>query len=153
MANSIFCLAPRGRAVWSPRLVEALRVGCIPVFIADQTHRPFDDVLDYNKFSVSVKESQVPFLHEIIANISEKQIRILLEGGKNVRHLFRYPALDEYIAHDDSVVTLALFSAWERMNMRTKPSRTPKQNDREKLAPFHSRRTINFNFTEDSAKL
>jgi hypothetical protein len=32
---SEFCLAPRGNAVWSPRLEESLAAGCIPVIVAD----------------------------------------------------------------------------------------------------------------------
>ena len=35
MADSVFCLAPRGQAAWSPRLDEAIHAGCIPVIIAN----------------------------------------------------------------------------------------------------------------------
>ena len=35
MADSVFCLAPRGQAAWSPRLDEAIYAGCIPVIIAN----------------------------------------------------------------------------------------------------------------------
>ena len=33
--RSIFCLCPQGHAVWSPRLIESLLHGCIPVVLAD----------------------------------------------------------------------------------------------------------------------
>lgn len=59
MANSVFCLAPRGRAAWSPRLVEALHAGCIPVIVADKNYEPFQDVLDYSAFAVHVHDNEV----------------------------------------------------------------------------------------------
>ncbi len=39
--NATFCLNIRGYASWSPRLVDSLLLGCIPVIIGDSTHYPF----------------------------------------------------------------------------------------------------------------
>jgi hypothetical protein len=35
MQRAVFCLCPLGWAPWSPRLVETVIFGCIPVIIAD----------------------------------------------------------------------------------------------------------------------
>ena len=59
MADSVFCLAPRGQAAWSPRLDEAISAGCIPVIIADSYDAPFHDLLDYSAFSLRLDEQQV----------------------------------------------------------------------------------------------
>ena len=57
MAQSVFCLVPRGQAAWSPRLDEAVYAGCIPVIIADGYDPPFSAILNYSLFSVRINES------------------------------------------------------------------------------------------------
>ncbi|KAK4357696.1 hypothetical protein RND71_023306 [Anisodus tanguticus] len=47
MQRSIFCLCPLGWAPWSPRLVESLVIGCIPVIIADDIVLPFADAIPW----------------------------------------------------------------------------------------------------------
>ena len=59
LSRSVFCLAPRGFAVWSQRLYEAILYGCIPVIIADEMRLPYDQFLDWTKFSVKVHEQSV----------------------------------------------------------------------------------------------
>jgi len=58
MKAATFCLAPRGRAAWSPRLDEAILAGCIPVIIAEYYDPPYAGLLDYSTFSVSLREDQ-----------------------------------------------------------------------------------------------
>lgn len=90
MASSVFCLAPRGHAAWSPRLDEALASGCIPVIIADSYTPPFADVLDYSAFAVSVPQAEVPRLKEILAAITPAQRAQLLANGARAAPVFRY---------------------------------------------------------------
>jgi hypothetical protein len=59
MAQSVFCLVPRGQAAWSPRLDEAMYAGCIPVIIADGYDPPFSAILNYSLFSVRVSEADL----------------------------------------------------------------------------------------------
>ena len=52
--ESIFCLCPRGFAPWSRRLYDSILLGCIPVIIADYIELPFEDMIDYRKFTVKI---------------------------------------------------------------------------------------------------
>merc|ERR1711939_803933 len=80
MRRSVFCLCPRGFAVWSPRIFESLVAGCIPVIIADEIQLPFDDMLDWRDLSVKVSEADVKAgrLKVILASIPERRIRAKL---------------------------------------------------------------------------
>mgnify|MGYP002775961587 FL=1 len=69
MTKSKFCLCPAGFEVNSPRLVEAIYYDCIPVIIADGFVLPFSDVLNWDVFSLRVKEKDIPRLKEILENV------------------------------------------------------------------------------------
>ncbi|XP_021313257.1 probable glucuronosyltransferase Os01g0926400 isoform X2 [Sorghum bicolor] len=69
MQRAIFCLCPLGWAPWSPRLVEAVVFGCIPVIIADDIVLPFADAIPWEDISVFVAERDVPRLDSILTSI------------------------------------------------------------------------------------
>eukprot|EP00250_Pteridium_aquilinum_P034354 c7473_g1_i1 orf=269-1519(-) len=74
MQRSIFCLCPLGWAPWSPRLVEAVVFGCIPVIIADDIVLPFADVIPWREIGVFVGESDVPKLDTILTSLSATEV-------------------------------------------------------------------------------
>ena len=68
--NSKFTIIPRGSSVGlSYRLIEAMSAGSIPVIISDNHVLPFSDMINYNKFSISIKE-------KLIKNIEKKLKKI-----------------------------------------------------------------------------
>uniref|UniRef100_A0A0D3EY41 Exostosin GT47 domain-containing protein n=1 Tax=Oryza barthii TaxID=65489 RepID=A0A0D3EY41_9ORYZ len=69
MQRSVFCLCPLGWAPWSPRLVEAVVFGCIPVIIADDIVLPFADAIPWEEIGVFVAEEDVPKLDSILTSI------------------------------------------------------------------------------------
>ncbi|ONK71814.1 uncharacterized protein A4U43_C04F12670 [Asparagus officinalis] len=66
ISRSVFCLCPLGWAPWSPRLVESVALGCVPVIIADGIRLPFPDAVNWRDISLTVPESDVGELESIL---------------------------------------------------------------------------------------
>ncbi|XP_047083283.1 probable glucuronosyltransferase Os03g0107900 [Lolium rigidum] len=69
MARSIFCLCPLGWAPWSPRLVESVLLGCVPVIIADNIRLPFPSILRWPDISLQVAEKDVSSLETVLDHV------------------------------------------------------------------------------------
>ncbi|CAD5192060.1 probable beta-1,4-xylosyltransferase IRX10 [Musa acuminata AAA Group] len=69
MQRAVFCLCPLGWAPWSPRLVEAVIFGCIPVIIADDIVLPFADAIPWEDIAVFVAENDIPKLDRILTSM------------------------------------------------------------------------------------
>ncbi|XP_054814078.1 probable glucuronoxylan glucuronosyltransferase IRX7 [Prosopis cineraria] len=70
IARSVFCLCPLGWAPWSPRLVESVALGCVPVIIADGIRLPFGSAVRWGEISVTVAEKDVGRLGEILEEVA-----------------------------------------------------------------------------------
>jgi hypothetical protein len=70
VSHSQFCLAPSG-AGWGIRLAEMMVEGCIPVIIQDNVTQPWEEVLPYHRFSLRVKEADVPTLPAILRELDQ----------------------------------------------------------------------------------
>ncbi|KAG8648398.1 hypothetical protein MANES_09G188500v8, partial [Manihot esculenta] len=96
MQRAIFCLCPLGWAPWSPRLVDAVVFGCIPVIIADDIVLPFGDPIPWEEIGVFVAEEGVPKLDTILASIPTQVIlrkqRLLANPSMERAMLFPQPA-------------------------------------------------------------
>jgi hypothetical protein len=66
LGSSKFCLHVRGTRVQSPRLIEILVFGCVPVIIADGYELPLAWLLDWSKFSIRVPEDEYRALPELL---------------------------------------------------------------------------------------
>ncbi|CAA7397187.1 unnamed protein product [Spirodela intermedia] len=87
MQSSKFCICPRGFQVYSPRVVEAILHGCVPVIISDHYAPPFFEVLNWGAFSVVVPEADIPRLKEILSSIPrERYLALQLAVHKVRRH-------------------------------------------------------------------
>ncbi|KAI4988990.1 probable glucuronosyltransferase Os02g0520750 [Hordeum vulgare subsp. vulgare] len=96
MQRAVFCLCPLGWAPWSPRLVEAVVFGCIPVIIADDIVLPFADAIPWDEIGVFVDEEDVPKLDSILTSIPIDDIlrkqRLLANPSMKKAMLFPQPA-------------------------------------------------------------
>lgn len=70
IARSTFCLCPLGWAPWSPRLVEAVVLGCVPVIIADGIRLPFPTTVRWPEISLTVAEKDVSKLSQILEHVA-----------------------------------------------------------------------------------
>ncbi|XP_008809907.2 probable glucuronosyltransferase Os03g0107900 [Phoenix dactylifera] len=70
IARSVFCLCPLGWAPWSPRLVEAVALGCVPVIIADGIRLPFPEAVRWQEISLTVAERDVGNLEPILDHVA-----------------------------------------------------------------------------------
>ncbi|CAL5409271.1 unnamed protein product [Camellia sinensis] len=88
MRKSKYCICASGYEVASPRMVEALYMGCVPVLIKDHYVAPFSDVLNWKSFSVEVSVKDIPNLKTILMGISQRQYIRLQRRGLHVRRHF-----------------------------------------------------------------
>ncbi|KAL5565795.1 hypothetical protein UlMin_028959 [Ulmus minor] len=74
IVRSKFCLCPLGWAPWSPRLVESVALGCVPVIIADGIRLPFPDAVRWPEISLTVPEKDVGKLGTILEHVASTNL-------------------------------------------------------------------------------
>ena len=57
MGHSRFCLCPGGWAPWSPRFIESLLIGCIPVIMADDLEFPKISFLNREEYLILIPQN------------------------------------------------------------------------------------------------
>ncbi|KAK3272306.1 hypothetical protein CYMTET_19393 [Cymbomonas tetramitiformis] len=92
LCDSIFCLAPPGSG-HSPRVVDSITHGCIPVIVQDDTYMEFEPHLDYEKFAVRIAQKDVPKMKEILEAISPDQIRAMQAEVRRMVDRFEYKSV------------------------------------------------------------
>ncbi|XP_047312055.1 probable glycosyltransferase At5g03795 [Impatiens glandulifera] len=115
LRKSRFCICASGYEVASPRMVEALYTGCVPVIIKDNYVAPFSDVLNWNAFSVEIPVKDIPNLKNILMGISQRRyIRLQTRGVQVRRHfIVNVPPKRFDVFH------MTLHSIWlRRLNVR-----------------------------------
>ncbi|CAM6105316.1 unnamed protein product [Calypogeia fissa] len=80
MLHSKFCLAPLGWAPWSPRIVESVLYGCVPVIIADNIALPYSNVIDWPSISITVRERDVGKLDQILRHVAATNLSTIQEN-------------------------------------------------------------------------
>ncbi|XP_020230983.1 probable glucuronoxylan glucuronosyltransferase IRX7 [Cajanus cajan] len=77
IARSVYCLCPLGWAPWSPRLVEAVALGCVPVVIADGIRLPFSSAVRWAEISLTVAERDVGKLGKILERVAATNLSVI----------------------------------------------------------------------------
>ena len=81
MLTSVFSVAPAGNGLHSFRLAEAIFFGSIPVVVDDEIVLPFCGALDWRRFSVRIRQADIPRLPQILraippATVAQMQARL-----------------------------------------------------------------------------
>jgi hypothetical protein len=84
LKNSKYCLCPRGNEVWSPRLIESLWFGCVPIIIANHYILPLNDIIDWSKAAVIVLEENLSETLKVLQSISRPQWLAYHNYGRKV---------------------------------------------------------------------
>ncbi|KZV28455.1 putative glycosyltransferase-like [Dorcoceras hygrometricum] len=115
MRQSKYCICPSGYEVASPRMVEALYMGCVPVLIKDHYVPPFDDVLSWKSFSVTIPTEDIPNMKKILQAIPMKKYARLHKRGVQARRHFEVNLVPQRY----DVFHMTLHSIWlRRLNIR-----------------------------------
>lgn len=88
MSKTTFCLCPAGWMSWSPRLFQAMAVGCIPVVIGPDSALPFNLQVDI----LFVKAEDVGNLGLFLESFTEQQVLEIQRRISSVWHFFTYNA-------------------------------------------------------------
>ncbi|KAM7523836.1 hypothetical protein LguiA_013738 [Lonicera macranthoides] len=85
-----FCICPGGSQVNSARIADSIHYGCIPVILSNYYDLPFNDILDWRKFAVIVKEKDVYQLKQILKGISNSEFVALHNNLVKVQKHFQW---------------------------------------------------------------
>ena len=72
------------------RTFEAIYAGCIPAFIVDRNTFPFQDILDYSLFSVTIPENEAHRIEEILEAYSDEALSSMQAHLLKVREAFLF---------------------------------------------------------------
>jgi hypothetical protein len=98
--DSKFALAPRGYGRSSFRFFEILQLGTIPVYVWDDKEwLPYKDKIEYDKFCISIHESELDILDEILSGINEVVFNRMLAEYEKIRPMFELEYMCEYITN------------------------------------------------------
>ncbi|KAI3817459.1 hypothetical protein L1987_11250 [Smallanthus sonchifolius] len=93
MRSSKYCLNPAGDTPSSNRLFDAIVSHCVPVIVSDRIELPFEDELDYNKFSIffSVEEALTPgYMVQQLRKIPKEKWLEMWKRLKEIAHHYEY---------------------------------------------------------------
>ena len=114
MEHSKYCLHVRGTRVMSPRLIELMLFGCVPVIVADAYELPLAWFLDWSKFSIRVPESDYKNIHAYIEQANWRELHANL--GR-VISFFVYHKSEPVVGDAFYATSLGLLNKLEHNNV------------------------------------
>lgn len=109
-----FCLILRGPYFATTLLLDSMMMGCIPVIAMDEYIMPFEDIIDWTRASIRIREFQLPKLLDVLDQFDEDEI-----------YLRRYQTFflwKKYFSSIDNIVNTVLLLLNERIYINQKRS-------------------------------
>lgn len=88
--NTMFCICPGGSQVNSARVADSIHYGCVPVILSNYYDLPFNDILNWRKFSLILNERDVYRLKYILKNVSDSEFTTLHYNLVKVQKHFQW---------------------------------------------------------------
>ncbi|XP_039259213.2 exostosin-2-like [Styela clava] len=76
LQDGVFCLILRSARLGQSTLSDVLKAGCIPVFATDGYIKPFSEVVDWTRASVTVRYEDLPNVVNILRKISPTEVKL-----------------------------------------------------------------------------
>ncbi|GFR52399.1 hypothetical protein Agub_g14911 [Astrephomene gubernaculifera] len=89
LSRSKFCLVAPGDG-WSPRAEDAILHGCVPLVVMDGVHAVFESLLDWESFSLRIRESALEAVPELLEGVAPERLARLQRNLARVWHRFAY---------------------------------------------------------------
>ncbi|XP_010540665.1 PREDICTED: probable arabinosyltransferase ARAD1 [Tarenaya hassleriana] len=90
MHTSKFCLNPAGDTPSACRLFDSIVSLCIPVIVSDDIELPFEDVIDYRKFSIFVESNAALQPGSLVQMLRKVETEKILEYQREMKFVKRY---------------------------------------------------------------
>lgn len=97
LSRSLFGLCPRGVGLSSYRFFECIHTNTIPVLLGDQVVLPYEDELDYSKFSVRIPECRASDFNFIDKALKALDNNKMLEELEKQRPKFTLAGVQQHI--------------------------------------------------------
>jgi hypothetical protein len=116
LRTSEFCLCAPGYGLWTPRPMEAVWAGCIPVLLGLEHYvPPFADLIDWTRFSVAMPAEEIDGAQVLarlhaIPTVERVRMRALIA---RIHHIFRFRPTGHRPGHD--ALDLLVFQLWRRV--------------------------------------
>lgn len=105
-----FCICPGGSQVNSARIADSIHYGCIPVILSNYYDLPFNDVLNWHKFAVVLKEKDVYQLKQILKKITQEEFVTLHNNLVKAQKHFQWNSPP--LSHD--AFHMVMYELWLR---------------------------------------
>ena len=126
LRRSVFCLCPLGWAPWSPRIVESVISGCVPVIIADMIALPFPHAINWSQISVTVAEKDVDKLGKILEKVAHTNLTTIQ------KNLWNEPYRRALLYTDPLANGDATWQIFELLSRKLRDSKATKLHRRQK---------------------
>ena len=111
LTQTKFCIQADGNAPWSPRLIQYVFAGCVPVLLSDSLLPPFHDTLDWDTFSVTVSPANLHDIKRVLQAAPYEKLRANLEIAAKILR-YEFGAVD--YTRSANALSLLVYEMWRK---------------------------------------